>query len=56
MAKNRRQQAPRDRKRPFQPPRGPCEPKPPKHPPPPEPTRPWDTTWPDPLKKLLRKR
>ena len=52
MAKSRRQSAPRDRKRPFKVPRGPCEPKPPKHPGPPKPTKPGDTLWPDPLKWL----
>lgn len=36
----------------FRVPKGPCDPKPPKRPPPPEPTRPWDQTWPDPLKWL----
>ena len=52
MSKNRRQNAPRDRKRPFKVPQGPCDPKPPKMPPPPTPPGPGDSVWPDPLKLL----
>jgi len=49
MAKNQRQHAPRDRKRPFKVPEPPCTPKPPKAPPPPRPAPPFDSIWPDPL-------
>ena len=52
MAKSRRQHAPRDRKHPFKPPKGPCDPKPPKSPTRPKPPKPGDTLWPDPLKWL----
>ena len=52
MSKNRRQNAPRDRNRPFKVPKGPCDPKPPKHPPPPTPPGPGETLGPDPLKWL----
>lgn len=57
MAKNRRQRAPRDRKRPFgiEVPRPPGPPEPPKPPPPPSPPGPGCGTGPDPL-KLLKKR
>lgn len=53
MSKNRRQQAPRDRKRPFKVPEPPCTPKPPKVPPPPTPTRPFDKATPD-FRKLFK--
>ena len=52
MAKNQRQNAPRDRKRNFLAPKPPCTPEPPKTPPPPRPAAPFDTLWPDPLKGL----
>jgi hypothetical protein len=52
MAKNRRQNAPRDRKRGLKFPEPPCTPKPPKMPPPPAPPGPGDHLWPDPLRKL----
>jgi len=54
MAKNRRQSAPRDRKRPFRMPEPPCTPKPPRMPPPPRPADPGCTTGPDPFKLLKR--
>jgi len=52
MAKNRRGQAPRDRKRPFRAPQPPCTPKPPTVPPPPRPPDPGCETGPDPMKLL----
>ena len=56
MAKNRRQNAPRDRKRPFglRIPEPPCTPKPPRVPPPPAPPGPGCETGPD-LGKILRR-
>ena len=58
MAKNRRAQAPRDRKRPYSFPKPPCTPSPPKMPPPPRPPSSGCGTGPDPskvLKKLFGK-
>lgn len=58
MGKNRRQQAPRDRKRGMQFPKPPCTPKPPGPPPPVKPSGPGCDTLPDPretLKKILKK-
>ena len=52
MAKKRRQNAPRDRKRGLKFPKPPCTPEPPKVPPPPRPPGPSDTLWPDPLKNI----
>ena len=53
MAKNRRQNAPRDRKRGLKFPKPPCTPEPPKvPPPPPRPPGPGDSIWPDPLKNI----
>ena len=52
MAKNRRQNAPRDRKRGLKFPKPPCTPEPPKTPPPPKPPGPSDSLWPDPLKNI----
>jgi hypothetical protein len=52
MAKNRRQHAPRDRKRGLKFPKPPCTPEPPKVPPPPRPPGPSDSLWPDPLKNI----
>jgi hypothetical protein len=52
MAKNRRQQAPRDRKRGLKFPKPPCTPEPPKVPPPPSPPGPTDSLWPDPLRHI----
>jgi hypothetical protein len=52
MAKNRRQNAPRDRKRGLKFPKPPCTPEPPKTPPPPRPPGPSDSLWPDPLKNI----
>lgn len=56
MSKNRRQNAPRDRKRPFKVPQPPCtEPKrPPVPPPPTRPSEPFDKTIPDPRKVFKR--
>jgi hypothetical protein len=56
MSKNRRQSAPRDRKRPFKVPEPPCTPKPPKVPPPPRPSDPFDKTIPDPRRIFKRGR
>jgi len=53
MAKNRRQHAPRDRKRGLQFPKPPCTPKPPGPPPPVRPPGPGCDTGPDP-KKILK--
>jgi len=50
MAKNRRQHAPRDRKRGMKIPMPPCTPKPPTPPPPPSPSGPGCSTGPDPRK------
>ncbi len=52
MAKNRRQNAPRDRERGLKFPKPPCTPEPPKIPPAPRPTGPSDSLWPDPLKNI----
>jgi hypothetical protein len=52
MAKSRRQNAPRDRKRGLKFPQPPCTPEPPKTPPPPRPSGPTDTLWPDPLRNV----
>jgi hypothetical protein len=54
MAKNRRQHAPRDRKRGLQFPKPPCTPKPPGPPPPVQPPGPGCGTGPDPKKILKR--
>lgn len=51
MAKSGRQNAPRDRKRPYFPP-PPCQPTPPRHPDPPRPSGPGDSSFPDPRKLL----
>ena len=59
MAKNRRQQAPRDRKRGMKFPTPPCTPKPPGPPPPVRPPGPGCDTGPDPrkaLKKIFEKK
>lgn len=53
MSKSRRQNAPRDRKRPFKVPDPPCTPKPPKMPPPPKPAPPGETPIPD-FRKLFK--
>lgn len=53
MAKNRRQHAPRDRKRPFKVPEPPCTPKPPRVPPPPSPAPPFDPSIPD-FRKIFK--
>ncbi len=58
MAKNRRQNAPRDRKRGMKIPRPPCTPKPPGPPPSVKPSAPECETGPDPrqaLKKIFKK-
>ncbi|MDP2958285.1 MAG: hypothetical protein Q8N53_17790 [Longimicrobiales bacterium] len=50
MAKNQRQNQPRDRKPKFYVPDPPCTPKPPRVPPPPSPAKPFDKALPDPRK------
>ena len=47
MAKNERQNQPRDRTKKFYVPDPPCTPKPPKPPPPPSPAKPFDRPIPD---------
>ena len=56
MSKNRRQSAPRDRKRGLRFPEPPCTPKPPKMPPPPRPSGPGDHLWPNPIDLLKKKK